>query len=110
MPQTMVNRGNVLYDFLMQPFITWASVGANTTAEQNVTIPGLVPNDYVDIRRQDGVQTTGIAQVNVRVIAANTLTVQWVNSTGGALTPAAGLYLCNVTRAESVPNLPPNAN
>ena len=40
MPGTTIGRGNILYDYLVAPSITWAAVNANTTAEQNVTVKG----------------------------------------------------------------------
>lgn len=109
MPGTTIGRGNILYDYLCQPNITWAAVNANTTAEQNITIKGLIAGDYVDLYSQNAAQTTGLTIVNIRCSANDTLTVQWVNSTAGALTPVAGVYLCNVSRAESVSNLPSSA-
>jgi len=107
MPGTTIGRGNVLYDYLCGPTLTPASVAANTTAPQSFTVPGLQVGDFVDVNSQNA-QTAGIGIVNVRVTAANTLEIQFSNSTGGALTPVAGIYGINVTRPESVP-LPVNA-
>lgn len=99
MPQNTIGRGNMLYDWLIQPSLTPSPVGANTTAEQSFTIPGLQLGDFVDVNCNSG-QTVGIGIVNVRVSANNTLAVQFVNSTGGSLTPTSGLYNINISRLE----------
>ena len=109
MPGTTIGRGNILYDYLVAQSITWAAVNANTTAEQNVTVKGLVAGDYADLYSQNAAQTTGLTVVNIRCTANDVLTVQWVNSTAGALTPVAGVYLTNICRAESFSNLATSA-
>lgn len=108
MPGTTIGRGNVLYDYLIGPNLTPASVGANTSADQNFTIAGLQSGDFVDVNLQ-GAQTAGIGIVNAWVSAANVMTIRFQNSTAGALTPAAGIYGINVTRPETLP-LPTNAS
>jgi len=107
MPQTTIGRGNVVYDWLISPTITWsaATVGATTTAELTATIPGLQVGDYVDLYVQNAAMTTGLAITNVRVSAANTLAVTWVNTTAGGLTVQTGPWLMNIVRPESVANL-----
>lgn len=107
MPGTTIGRGNVIYDYLCGPTLTPVSVNANTSAEQNFTVAGLQVGDFVDVALS-GLQTAGIGIANARVSAANTLTLLFQNSTAGALTPAAGQYVINVTRPENLP-LPPNA-
>jgi len=108
MPGTTIGRGNVLYDFLIGPTLTPVSVAANTTAAQSFTVPGLLPGDFVDVNLQNADQLAGIGIVNARVSAADTLRIQFSNSTGGALVPTAGVYGINVTRPENSP-LPVNA-
>lgn len=107
MPGTTIGRGNVTYDYLIGPNLTPVSVAANITAAQLFTVPGLQVGDFVDVNAQVA-QTAGISIVNVRVSAANTLEITFGNNTGGALTPAAGIYGINVTRPENQP-LPVNA-
>jgi hypothetical protein len=76
-----------------------ASVAAATTAEQTVTVPGLKLGDYVlDVSKPTN--TVGVAIVNARVSAANTLTVVWMNATAGAVDPASETYTMLVFRAE----------
>lgn len=107
MPGTTLGRGNILYDFLIQVSLTPVSVGASTAAEQNFTIQGLQVGDYADINCM-AAQTAGLGVGNVRISSANTLTVEFTNSTAGALVPTAGLYTLNICRPENQP-LPSNA-
>lgn len=100
MPGTTIGRGNILYDWLVGPSLTPVAVAQNASAEQNFTIKGLLVGDCVDINSQ-AAQTAGIGIVNVRVSATDTLTVEFNNSTGGSLTPVAGIYIINVCRADT---------
>lgn len=70
--------------------ITPASVGAATVAEQTFTVTGLTTSDKVFVNPAANTKATGIA--GVRVSAADTLAVSFVNPTAGALTPDAGTW------------------
>lgn len=70
--------------------ITPASVAAATVAEQTFTVTGLTTADKVFVNHAATGNATGLA--GVRVSAANTLAVSFVNPTAGALTPAAGTW------------------
>jgi hypothetical protein len=107
MPGTLASRGNILYQFVIQPSLTPASVNANITAEQTFTVNGLLSTDIVDASCNVA-QTAGIAITNSRVSAANTLALTFGNLTNGSLTPAAGAYIITVIRPEN-PTLPTNA-
>ena len=100
-------RGNILYDSMLQVTLTPVSVAASTAAEQSFTILGLQINDFLDVNC-NAAQTAGIGIGNARVSALNTMTLEFSNSTAGALTPTSGLYNINVTRAEVQP-MPTNA-
>lgn len=102
MPQTTLGRGNILYDWIIQPSLTPVPVAANTSAEQNFTIPGLNVGDFADVNC-NAAMTAGLGIVNARVSAANTITLQFANSTGGSLTPTAGAYNINICRPEALP-------
>lgn len=67
--------------------ITPASVAAATVAEQTFTVTGLATTDKVFVNAGAIANSVGIG--NVRVSAANTLAVQFVNPTAGALVPTA---------------------
>ena len=102
MPGSTIPRGNILYTKQFALTLTPASVGANTTAEQNFTIPGLQVGDYLNCQCA-GAQTAGISVANVRVTAPNTATIAFNNSTGGSLTPASTTYGFIWGRPESLP-------
>lgn len=70
--------------------ITAASVAAATVAEQTFTVTGLTTADKVVVNPAAISNATGIA--GVRVSAADTLAVRFVNPTAGALTPTAGTW------------------
>ena len=108
MPGTISSGGNILYSWLIGPTLTPVAVAQNTTAEQSFTIPGLLLGDFVDVY-SNVLQTAGIGIVNNRVTAKDTLQIGFSNSTGGSLTPAAGVYLCLISRPEAPNNLPTSA-
>ena len=71
--------------------LTPASVAANTTANQNFTIPGLIASDMVVISDVP-FGPAGVAPLYATASAANTLTVTYGNFTGVASTPTAGTH------------------
>lgn len=70
--------------------ITPASVAAAVAAEQTFTVTGLTTADKVVVNPAATGNATAVAAA--RVSAANTLAVQFVNPTAGALVPGAGTY------------------
>lgn len=68
-----------------------ASVGANTTAVQTFTVPGLAVGDSIDVNKPS--HQAGLSIGNVLVSAANTLQIQFVNTTGGAIVPTTEQYI-----------------
>jgi hypothetical protein len=77
--------------FIIRQTLTPASVGANTTAEQTFTVPGLQVGDSLDINKAS--HQAGLSIGNVRVSAANTLAIQFVNTTAGAIVPTSEQYI-----------------
>jgi hypothetical protein len=70
-----------------------ASVAAATSAEQTVTVNGLKVGDVVALTKPT--LTAGVGIVNVRVSAANTLAVTFMNATASSVDPASETYtLC----------------
>ncbi len=67
-----------------------ASIGAATTAQDTVTVPGLKVGDIVVVQKPT--LTVGVGIVGARVSAADTLALQWVNATAGAVNPASETY------------------
>lgn len=76
--------------------LTPVSVATVATVEQTFTVPGLQVGDQVTVTPPS--ITTGVAPVCARVSAANTLAVTFINSTAGALVPAAGVYQIGFVR------------
>lgn len=106
MPGTMIPRGNVINAVIFSTSLTPTAVAANTTAEQSFTILGLAVGDFIN-GNSAAAQTTGIVLGSMRVTAANTVTIQFGNFTGGSLTPTSGTYGFIWGRAES-PNTTTN--
>lgn len=71
--------------------LTPVSVAANTTAEQSFTVTGLVSATAVAATKPS--LTPGIAVVNARVSAGNTLALTYQNDTAAAIVPPAEIYL-----------------
>ena len=67
-----------------------ASVAAATSAEQTVTVNGLKTGDVVVLTKPT--LTAGVGIVNVRVSAANTLAVTFMNATASPVDPASETY------------------
>lgn len=68
-----------------------ASVAPATSAEQTFTVAGLLPGDVVTVVKPS--LTAGLDVGNVRVSAANTLAITFVNATAAAIDPAAETYI-----------------
>lgn len=68
-----------------------ASVGANTTAEQDFTVEGLKLGDFVGVCKPS--LSAGLGVCNARVKAADTLSITFNNNTGSGIDPAAEAYL-----------------
>ena len=73
-----------------------ASVAANTVAAQTFTVTGLTTSDKVLVN--PGVDL-GVGIGAVRVSAANTLSVEFVNPTAGAVDPASSTWLILAVRS-----------
>lgn len=73
-------------DFTLDANVT----ATNTTQETDVTIPGLTVGMFVAVNKPS--HSTGVGIVNVRVKAADTLSIQYVNATGSGVNPASETY------------------
>lgn len=85
---TNIVRGNVMSIECVD--ITWdpAAVATITTAEQDVTVPGVLPGDII-LSWIKPTNTTGAMPVNARVKSADTVSVTFVNPTAGSVNPAS---------------------
>lgn len=75
-----------------------AAVATITTAEQTVTVVGVKVGDFV-IAMKPSI-TTGVTIGNVRVSAADTIAIQFVNPTAGSVNPASETWQFLVFRPE----------
>jgi hypothetical protein len=107
MSSTTIARGNILANLLIGPTLTPTALTASTTTALTFTVPGLQLLDMVSANF-NGAQTAGVGIANAYVSAANVLTIVFSNSTAGTPTPAAGIYVLAIDRAENTP-LPTNA-
>lgn len=67
-----------------------ASVAANTSAEQTVTVQGISLSDIVVLNKPT--LTVGLGIGGVRVSATNTLSITFINLTGSAIDPPSEKY------------------
>lgn len=80
--------GNIASLGVASVVLSPAQVAANTTAEQTFTVPGLRASDVlVDVNKPT--QQAGLGVCGVRVSAANTMAVTFVNATAAPITPTA---------------------
>ena len=70
--------------------LTPVSVSANTTAEQTFTVTGLPVSGQVVVNKPT--VTAGLGIGGVRVSAANTLAINYINNTSAAITPPSEVY------------------
>lgn len=95
---TAIPRGNLARIHAVAVTFNPASVATITTAEQTVTVPGVQVGDFVVAMKPT--LTTGVTIGNVRVSAANTVAIQFVNPTAGAVDPASETWQFLVIRPE----------
>lgn len=100
MPGTELSRGNILYSWCIAPTLASSGgIGANTTTEVSYTIQGIQVNDIVDFYPLVAI-TGGISVGTIRVSAANTILIAYVNSTAATLSLTPGQCQMMVTRPE----------
>lgn len=99
---TMIPLGNLFKLRAVALTFDPASVAAASTAEQDITIPGVKVNDIV-VSVNKPSSTAGLTIGNARVKAANTVSVQFVNPTAGAVDAASETWIIVIGRPESLP-------
>jgi len=70
--------------------LTPSSVGAATTSTQSFTVSGVVSATDTILSCTKAADQTGLAIGNVIITANNTCSIQFINTTAGAITPTAG--------------------
>lgn len=74
-----------------------SSVAANTTAEQDFSVPGLSASDYA-LSLIKPTHTAGIGIGNIRVKADDTISVTFINPTAAPVDPPSETYELIVIR------------
>jgi hypothetical protein len=69
-----------------------ASVSTVTTAEQDVTVPGVRATDVLLYVQPPAALNAGLGVVGGRVKQANTVTIRIMNTTAGSLDAASGTW------------------
>lgn len=77
----------VLYSQTLTP----TSVAANTTAEQTFTVTGLLANTLAWVNKPSW--TSGLGIAGVRISAANTLAINFINTSSAAIVPPSETYV-----------------
>lgn len=96
---TTVTRGNVARIFVLGITYDPANItGTATTTEQDITVTGVKVGDLAFVNKPS--HNTGVTIGNVRVKAADTVSIQWVNPTAGAVNPGSELYSILIVRPE----------
>lgn len=90
--------GNAASITVIEASLTPSEVAANVAPAQTFTVNGVKVGDAVIVNPPS--QTANIAIGNCYVSADNTLSIQFINPTAGALTPAAGTHVITVLRHE----------
>ena len=100
MSSTTITRGNSHETFYIGPSLTPASVASYTTAVQTFNIPGLLTTDIVLAIGAQGAQVAGIITAECDCYTNGVLSFQFANTTSGAVTPYAGVYVFQIVRSE----------
>ena len=96
----LVTYGNVQSTWVLTLSLTFVATATVTTAEQNITVPGVLIGDQIsDISLISGAfPNTLLSIVNARVSANNVITVAIQNGTAGSLTYPSGTYYIEINR------------
>ena len=73
-----------------RPTLTATSVAAQSTNEQTFTVAGLTTDDVIVVNKIT--HQSGLSFGNVRVSAADTLAIQYLNTATAAVTPTSEAY------------------
>lgn len=97
---SMIPYGSFLKLLAINVTFDPAAVATITTAEQDVTIPGVKVGDIVIAVNKPSL-TAGVGVCNARVKAADTVSLQFVNPTAGSVNPASEVWTFVIGRPES---------
>lgn len=86
MSKSNIVRGNLITALAVRVSLNLPNVGAATTAEQTISVPGVKTGDMVFVSI-DGAQNAGYFTSNSYVSATDVVTVRFGNTTAGAIDP-----------------------
>lgn len=96
---TGITMGNLYGAYIISATLDPASVAAATSAEQTFTVTGLKTTDQVKVSKPTA--TAGLGIVNVRVSAADTLAITFMNATASPIDAGSEVYTLTVLRPEA---------
>lgn len=99
-----IMSGNCKGITILQATVDLGSVAANTSEEETATLTGVRTGDIVLVRKPT--LEAGIVIADARVSADNTVTMQVINTTAGAINAASETMDFIVFRPESIDNYP----
>lgn len=95
-----IQSGNIIAMGVLQVSVDIANTPTITTAETDVTVPGIKVGDFVFVNKPS--HSTGLGVVNARVKAADTVSIQTLNPTVAGIDPAAETFTILWVRPETV--------
>jgi hypothetical protein len=98
---TQIPRGNINKLYAVSVTYDPANItGTATTTEQDITVTGVKVGDIVLAVNKPS-HNAGVTIGNVRVKAADTISIQWVNATAGAVNPGSEAYSIVIARPDA---------
>lgn len=95
---TGIIAGNIASINLVAATVDLGSVAANTSEEETFTLTGVKVGDFISVQSDD--LEAGIVLGSARVEANNTVTVEVINTTAGAINAASSTMAVLVIRPE----------
>ena len=101
---TQISRGNEILDTVLYlSAVTVPNVNSQVSANQTVTVNGVLPGDYFDWSVQ-GTGVSGLFITNCYCATPNVLTFTWFNGTTGTLSGnATQAIVLEIVRSDVVP-------
>lgn len=92
-------EGNVDRAKILSVDVNLASVAGGAVATQTVTLPGVLPTDFVAIMKPSN--TAGLLIGGARCLTAGSIQITYGNPTGVAADPGNETYLILIVRTDS---------
>lgn len=95
-----IQSGNIIAMGVLQVSVDIANTPTITTAETDVTVPGIKVGDFVFVNKPS--HSTGLGIVNARVKSDGVISIQTLNPTVAAINPSAETFTILWVRPETV--------